>query len=205
MTASTRARLAVPFVWLLAMALARHLDPWIPIAVAALGLAVTLLAFDRALLRELFRPSLRVIALGIAGAAVMLASTYLLFPALARAVPEIADRTREIYAGFLFGRPTASVVLFVIPIICAEEIIWRGGFQEWVGTHLTGTRVLVVVFSAVVYALAHASLGSGLLVAVALICGLFWSGLRSYSRSLIPSLIAHMVWDLALILIPLRW
>jgi membrane protease YdiL (CAAX protease family) len=52
------------------------------------------------------------------------------------------------------------------------------------------------------YALAHLSLGSPLLVGLALACGLFWSGLRSWSGSLVPPLLAHLVWDAVIILAP---
>jgi membrane protease YdiL (CAAX protease family) len=203
-TTQTRARLAVPFVWVTATVVARSFDPWIPIAIAALGMSVTLLATDRVLMRRLFRPTLRMLMFGLVSAAVMVATTYALFPLLARAVPAIGDRTGELYATFLSGRPTVSVLLFVIPVIFAEEILWRGAFQEWVETRLPARPVMTVIFTAGVYAISHAPLGSGLLVAVAFVCGLYWSALRIFSRSLLPSLIVHLAWDLALILIPLH-
>ncbi|HXI13664.1 MAG TPA: CPBP family intramembrane glutamic endopeptidase [Thermoanaerobaculia bacterium] len=203
-TAQTRTRAAVPIVWAVAMLVARQLDPWIPIAVASVGMSAMLLAGDRLLMRELFRPSSRPLILGVLGAAVMVAATYLLFPYLVRLAAGIGDQTGAIYSAFLYGRPVVTVLLFVIPIIFAEEVMWRGAFQEWVATRFPNRHVLVVLLSGTVYALAHVPQGSGLLVAVALVCGLFWSALRSASGSLLPSFIAHLAWDIVLILFPLH-
>jgi membrane protease YdiL (CAAX protease family) len=50
---------------------------------------------------------------------------------------------------------------------------------------------------------AGSAAGSLLLVVVAFLCGLYWSALRAISRSLVPSLCAHLAWDVALIVFPL--
>jgi uncharacterized protein len=61
-----------------------------------------------------------------------------------------------------------------------------------------------VVLAALAYALAHAPLGSPLLVAVALLCGLTWGALRATTASLLPPLLAHLLWDvLVLLCVPL--
>ena len=58
--------------------------------------------------------------------------------------------------------------------------------------------------AAVAYAVAHAPLGSALLVVVAFLCGLAWGALRAASKSLVPPLMAHLVWDvLVLLCLPL--
>lgn len=203
-TTQTATRLAVPLVWAAAMVVGRYLDPWIPIAVASLTMSAALLAGDRLLMRELFRPSRRSIILGLLSAVVMIVTTYLVYPLLARSGAGIDGQTDVIYSMFLSGRPLVTVLLFVIPIIFAEEIMWRGAFQEWTGTRFRGQPIAIVVLAGLVYAIAHIPMGSGLLVVVALVCGLFWSALRSVSRSLLPSFIAHLAWDIALILVPLR-
>ena len=205
MTAAQKTtRVAVPVVWAVAMLAARVFNPWIPIAVAAIGLSATVLSVDRQLMRELLRPALRPFVIGVAGAAVMIAATYLLFPLLSEAIPAIGTRTHDLYSLFLTGRPRSSVILFVIPIIVAEEILWRGAFQEWVATRFASTPFLIATLSAVTYAVAHAPFGSLLLVAIAFVCGLYWSAMRQISGSLLPSLIAHLAWDLALVLVPLH-
>jgi membrane protease YdiL (CAAX protease family) len=197
-------RAAVPILWAAAMLAARFLDPWIPIAIGAFGLSVLVLAVDRPLMLLLFRPAVKAVALGAIAAVAMIAVTYLFFPLAARTLPLLGGKTAEIYAAFLSGRPLLSVVLFVVPVVCAEEVLWRGAFQEWVAVHLPHHPLAVVVLSAGVYALSHLFLGSWLLVTVAFVCGLYWSALRLLSRSLWPSLLAHLAWDLALILVPLH-
>jgi CAAX protease family protein len=57
-----------------------------------------------------------------------------------------------------------------------------------------------ITLAALAYALAHAPLGSPLLVAVALLCGMAWGTLRAASGSLVPSLLAHLVWDVLVFL-----
>ena len=50
------------------------------------------------------------------------------------------------------------------------------------------------------HALAHAALGSGLLLVVAFLCGIAWGALRAASKSLLPPLVAHLVWDVVVLL-----
>ena len=186
------------------MLAARVFNPWIPIAVAAIGLSAMVLFVDRQLMRDLVRPAFRLFVLGLAGAVAMIAATYLLFPLVVQAIPAIGTWTHDLYSLFLTGRPRSSVVLFVIPIIVAEETLWRGAFQEWVSTRFASTPFLIATLSAGTYAIAHAPFGSLLLVTIAFLCGLYWSAMRQISGSLLPPLIAHLAWDLALVLFPLH-
>jgi membrane protease YdiL (CAAX protease family) len=186
------------------MLLARFVDPWIPIALAALFVSAAILSAGRPEVRELFRPARSRILIGLLGAAIMLAATYGLFPLVARKFPALALETGNLYATFLAGRRTVAILLFVIPVIVAEELMWRGAFQEWIAQRLPASRLAIIVLAAAGYAIAHLPLGSPLLVGIAFLCGLYWSALRSLTRSVVPSLIAHLAWDLALILVPLN-
>jgi len=56
--------------------------------------------------------------------------------------------------------------------------------------------LLRVLALAVGYALAMATLGSGLLIVCAFGCAVLWGGLRVAPRSLVVPIIAHGVWDL---------
>ena len=186
------------------MLLARFVDPWIPIALAALFVSAAILSAGRPDVRELFRPAPSRILIGLLGAAIMLAATYGLFPLVAGRVPALALETRNLYATFLAGLRTVSILLFVIPVIVAEELMWRGAFQGWIAQRLPARRLAIIVLAAAGYAIAHLPLGSPLLAGIAFLCGLYWSALRSLTRSVVPSLIAHLAWDLALILVPLN-
>ncbi|MGZ7081083.1 MAG: CPBP family intramembrane glutamic endopeptidase, partial [Thermoanaerobaculia bacterium] len=147
------------------------------------------------LMRELLRITPRTIALGAAAAVAMIAVTYLAIPSLVRGIPSIGVGAREIYAR-LTGRSPMVMLIGVLPVIVAEEVLWRGEFQQSMGKWS-------VLPTAATYAIAHVPLGSTLLVVVAFFCGLYWSALREISGSIVPSLCAHMVWDIALIVYPL--
>ncbi|MGZ4778338.1 MAG: CPBP family glutamic-type intramembrane protease, partial [Thermoanaerobaculia bacterium] len=135
-------------------------------------------------------------ALGAAAAVAMIAVTYLAIPFLVRGIPSIAVRAHEIYARFLIGRTAMVILIGVVPVIVAVVVLWRGEFQQSMGRW-------GVLVTAATYAIAHAPLGSMLLVAVAFVCGLYWSALRAISGSIVPSLCAHVAWDIALIVFPL--
>jgi len=161
------------------MLLARFVDPWIPIGLAAIIVSAAIVSAGRPDVRELFRPSRSRILIGLLGAAIMLAATYGFFPLVARRVPALALETGNLYATFLTGRWTVAILLFVIPVIVAEELMWRGAFQEWIAQRLPASRLAIIVLAAAGYAIAHLPLGSPLLVAIAFLCGL-------YSRSAEP-------------------
>jgi membrane protease YdiL (CAAX protease family) len=194
----------VPLAWAAAMLLAGFIDPWIPIGLAAVIVPAAIMSAGWPDVRELFRPAPSRILIGLLGAAIMLTATYGLFPLIAAMAPALALGTGNLYARFLAGRSTVSILLFVIPVIVAEELMWRGAFQEWMAQRLPASRLAIVVLAAGGYAIAHLPLGSPLLVGIAFLCGLHWSALRSLTRSVVPSLIAHLAWDLALILVPLN-
>lgn len=194
----------VPLAWAAAMLLARFVDPWIPIGLAAIIVPAAIVSAGWPDVRELFRPTPSTILIGLLGAAIMLAATYGLFPLVAGRVPPLALETANLYVTFLTGRRTISILSFVIPVIVAEELMWRGAFQGWIAQRLPASRLAIIVLAAVGYAIAHLPLGSPLLAGIAFLCGLYWSALRSLTRSVVPSLIAHLAWDLALILVPLN-
>ena len=57
-----------------------------------------------------------------------------------------------------------------------------------------------VILAAVLYALVHAPLGSSVLVSVAFFCGLAWGALRATTASLVPTLVAYLLWDVLVLL-----
>ena len=85
-----------------------------------------------------------------------------------------------------------------MPVILGEELVWRGVVQASLVRRLGAWRG--VALAAVAYALAHAPLGSPVLVVVALFCGLAWGALRAQAASLVPTLVAHLLWDVLVLL-----
>ncbi|HXH37136.1 MAG TPA: CPBP family intramembrane glutamic endopeptidase [Thermoanaerobaculia bacterium] len=188
--------LAIPVLWALAMLATRFVDPLPVIVVVAVTMAAVVGWRERLTLRPLLRMTPRIAGLAVVAAAAMTLATYLIFPLLVRWIPQLGTETQIIYTRFLSHRALAVLIAGVVPVVIAEEVLWRGVFQG----SLARAGVLA---ASVTYAAAHAPAGSLLLVALALVCGLYWSALRAISGSLIPSLCAHLVWDIALIVFPL--
>jgi len=188
---------AIPVLWALLMLATRFVDPLPVIFAGAVTMAAVVSWRDRVAMRPLLRVTPRIALLAFAATAVMLAATYLLFPVVVILILRVGTEAQIIYTYFLSQRTTLVAIACVAPVVVAEELLWRGAFQGSLGK-------AGLFLAPVIYALAHAPAGSPLLVVVALVCGLYWSALRAISGSLIPSLCAHLVWDIALILFPLH-
>jgi CAAX protease family protein len=184
-------------VWVTAAAGAGSLGIWLALGGAAIGLGVAVLALDRTTSRRSLRPSPSRVLVGAAAGGVMAAATHLSYPLLARLDPFVAHDTALLYAAFR-APPGVIASLALAPVVLGEELVWRGVVQAalvrrvgtWSGAAL----------AAGAYALAHAPLGSPVLVLVALACGLSWGALRAATGSLVPPLVAHLVWDLLVLL-----
>lgn len=188
--------------WTVAAAGARVLGVWLAVGGAAIVLGGASWALDRNRVRRLLRPSAGLLAVGAAVGGAMTAATHLVYPVVARHVASVASEATALYAAFR-APPPALAALALAPIVLGEELVWRGVVQSALVDRL-GRRE-GVFFAAMAYAVAHAALGSLLLVVVAFLCGLAWSALRAASKSLVPPLIAHLVWDvLVLLCLPLE-
>jgi membrane protease YdiL (CAAX protease family) len=184
-------------VWLAAAASTGLLGIWLAIGGAAVGLGGAVFVLDHAAARRSLQPSTRLAVVGTGAGCVMAAATYLLYPALARLSPFIAIDTARLYASFR-TLPPVIASLALLPVIIGEELVWRGVVQTELVRRLGPWRG--VTLAALAYALAHAPLGSPILVAGALLCGMAWGTLRAGSGSLVPSLMAHLAWDVVVFL-----
>jgi membrane protease YdiL (CAAX protease family) len=188
-------------VWFAAATSTGYLGTWTAIAGAAVGLGVAVLLFDRPPPIALLRPTIGLVLLGALAGAAMVAATYLLYPPLARAAPFIATDTARLYVAFR-SRSSVSAAAALVPVILGEELVWRGLVQTSLVRRFGVVRGIAL--AAVTYALAQAPLGSPVLAAVALACGLAWGALRAATGSLVPTLVAHLLWDaLVLLWLPL--
>jgi len=178
-------------VWLSGFGLLAWTGSWLPLAGLA-ALAAGRLVFLDAGTRGLLLPTGLSIALGLGGAAVMVAATYLLFPLVVRVVPELRPATAELYRLLDQHWPRPALAGLLLLVSASEEILWRGralsSGPKWEWARILGCTAL--------YSAAHAASGSMLLVALALVCGLFWAALRLWGRSLIAPILAHAAWDL---------
>jgi membrane protease YdiL (CAAX protease family) len=183
--------------WILAAGFTGVLGAWVAIGGVAVGLGMAVLLLDRPASESLLQPSPRLVLLGAVVGGSMAAATYVLYPLLVSMFPGIATDTALLYAAFR-ASPVAIAWIALAPVTFGEELVWRGvvltplvrRLGPWGG----------VTLAAAAYALACAPLGSPVLVAVALLCGLVWGALRAATASLVPTLVAHLVWDVVVLL-----
>ena len=194
--------LASVVAWLAAATLADPLAILPAVGGAAVTLGCAVLWVDRPTATALLRPSPRLVLLGAGAGGLMAAATYLLYPVLAHLMPFVAADATRLYGALRAPSPLfASVV--IVPVVVGEELVWRGVVQASLARRLGAWRG--VTMAAVTYALVHAPLGSSVLLAVAFSCGLAWGTLRATTASLVPSLVAHLLWDaLVLLWLPLK-
>jgi membrane protease YdiL (CAAX protease family) len=188
-------------LWNGAFAISAHVGIWGPIAAAALALDALCLILDPGL-RRWRAPGGRVLAIGVAAAAVQIAATYSLFPIAARAWPGLTVGVADLYrllgagAGALLAAPTALVA-------ASEELVFRGTLQTWLSR--SAPAWVSVLGAAVVYTLCHLASGEIVLLVLAFVCGAFWGALRAATGSLVPGILAHIAWDMAVLFVyPLR-
>jgi membrane protease YdiL (CAAX protease family) len=179
-------------VWSLGALASVRVGVWMGVGGAAILLGSTALALHHRFLLKLLRPAAREIAIGLVAGVVMVAATYLLYPAAQMLPLGIAGLTEQLYGRF--REPSFLPILVLLPIcILAEELVWRGIVQEALVRRMGPAPA--ALWCALAYGAAHAGVGSALLVFIAGACGLYWGLLRAASGSLAAPLIAHMLWD----------
>lgn len=194
-----RIALAAAPIWAVAAAFAGRVGVWLAIGSVAVVLGAVVASRDAAV-RARLRLSWRSVVIGLAAGGVMIAATYLLSPLL-RVAPALAADVRALYAAFRAAGHTAAIVALG-PVVLGEELVWRGAVQGALERRAGPTAAAAL--AAALYALAHAPIGSPLLVVTALGCGLVWGALRAATGSLVPSIVSHALWDaVVLVALPL--
>jgi membrane protease YdiL (CAAX protease family) len=188
---------ALVLAWAAGAAIAGRFGLWVSLGSVAVLAGTLVLIVDGAELRPRLRPSVAQLVLGAAAGALMAALTYTLYAPATRLVPAIVPETIGLYVAFKTLSPALSAIV-LLPVVAGEELVWRGVVHATLWRRLGPTATVLV--GALVYALAHAPVGSLLLVVTALACGLVWGGLRAATGSLMASLVAHLVWDATVLL-----
>jgi len=189
--------------WLLGFAWVQVAGSWTPLALLAVLAAARLILGDPET-RQLLRPRAGDLALGGAGAAVMIAGTYGLYRVLASAFPALPGATRSLYVVLNTGGFSAGALAALVALLSTcEEVAWRGRSLTSAVPGDSRRRslhpLLRVGTVAVLYGGASLASGSLLLGALATACGLWWGLLRVAGRSLWPAIITHAAWDLAIL------
>ena len=101
-----------------------------------------------------------------------------------------------------------TLLLFVIGP--AEEIFWRGYFQRNITEIFekslkikseTWRWLAPVLVSAFVYAVVHVFSFNFMLIMAALVCGLFWGFMFRFTKSIVPLIVSHALWDVCVFII----
>ena len=211
-SASTSWRLAMfglaVATWLASFAALARIGSWAPFALAGAALAALSLSSDVAA-RALLRPSLPKAGVGLAAGLLMAALTHAAFAFVTPLLPEARTATVRLFGLLNVGgfSPAARAGLVIVIAAC-EEVIFRGalaglpGGREDQRLHRVRRGDLAPIIPlAAGYALATATLGSLLLMVCAFGCGVVWGALRVATRSLVAPIVAHVVWDLAVLVV----
>lgn len=194
--------LAFGLAWAVGAWQARTYGIWPAVGITAVLLGVTGLFLDGPSLRATLRLDRRVLATGLGFGAAMTAATYVAYPILEGIAPGMRSEVAVLYVAF--GKPGLGLVLVCLPaIILCEEIVWRGVVFEALQARFSG--LVTILLGSGLYALAHAPIGSLALVFACICVGVCWNTLRWWTGSLAAAVLAHLLWNLiVLILFPLR-
>jgi membrane protease YdiL (CAAX protease family) len=174
----------------------RPFNFWTEISIATALVAAYAVCCAKEELRGLFNYKAGMIMAGIAGAPLL----YVVFViggwASKSILPFAGDEISSIYE--LGGTaPRWLLVLLLAALIApCEEIFWRGLIQSTFSYRFGDVRGLLLMAAA--YALVHVWAWNLMLVVSALVCGLFWGFMVYRLKSLVPSIISHVLWDLAI-------
>lgn len=187
--------------WLLSFGALARFGTWLPFALA--GAALTAVALlTRIVPARLLVPSFATVGAGLGVGLVMVVLTHLAYAGVAPLVPGArAAAAALVNLLNVGGFPPVARAALVVVIATCEEVLFRGPLplETTARRRSRGSLAAQVVASSAIYAAACVTLGSPLLLLVAFLCGLAWAALRVASRSLVAPIVAHVVWDLGVL------
>jgi membrane protease YdiL (CAAX protease family) len=187
--------------------LARY-STWLPFAFAGIALATVALVTG-AMPVAWLRPSFARSAAGLLVGASMVILTHVLHALLVAAVPGVLPATRELFVLLnVVGFSPAQRAVLIVLIASCEELLFRAPLLESATAgaehrprRLTPRELRRIFGFAVAYAITTAPLGNSLLIVCAFVCGSVWGALGVEARSLTVPILAHVVWDLGVLLV----
>lgn len=164
----------------------------------ACAVCILSLATDPRHMLEVLRPRVAPIAIGFAVGVVMTVLTYPVFQIARSLFPSLDVAVQALYSG---ARSTtlAKALGWVVAIICAEELLFRGAFVRALCRFLPERPAYAL--SLLLYVLAQLGTGSLIVALLALVCGTIWTLQRVLTGSLLSPLIAHLIWSPTVILL----
>ena len=176
---------------------------WALMSIAAVTLGAMGLFHRRRDIRTLLRFRPMHLVAGAAAAAVLYGVFFAGHVVSSAVFDFAAPQVRHIYTLRGSVHPVIIAALLVLLIAPGEELFWRGFVQHrlsgrfgpWWG----------YLLAAGLYALVHVWAMNLMLLAAALMCGLFWGAVKQASKSLWPAIISHALWDVTIFLLfPIR-
>ncbi|HKO51224.1 MAG TPA: CPBP family glutamic-type intramembrane protease [Polyangiaceae bacterium] len=193
--------------WFTSFVVLARLGTWTTFAAVGVALAAPLI-----LLRMVpwvrLRPNQLNVRVGLLSGLLMVVLTQLVYRSLCAFAPDVGAATARLMdllnvSGFSAGSRAGLIML----IARCEEILFRGALpgravQSAPPMNPLSTRELAkVVALAAAYALTTTPLGSPLLLICALLCGSLWGVLGLATGSLVAPILAHVVWDLGVLIV----
>ncbi len=165
-------------------------EVYVPLALYSGALSLVLLALDRRPGR--FRITPRALAIGVVGAAVMIAGSYAAFAAASSVFPFV---TADVHADYVRTgiAHNWSVVPLLFVVIAAEEIIWREVLFDPERPLKSG------LISVALYTATQIALGSWVVLALAFVCGALWTLERAYAKGLVAPIVTHAIWNITVL------
>lgn len=156
------------------------------------------LLIDRSRLAKIYAFRPRYILIGAASALVLYLVFYLGDIISTQLFTFAESQVAGIYASRAQAAP-ALIALLLAWIGPAEEVFWRGFVQRRLGERAGPVRGYILV--SLVYGGVHAWAFNFMLLAAALVAGLFWGAMLLRYGSVWPGIISHALWDAAIFVI----
>ncbi|CAN5526366.1 hypothetical protein BH11MYX1_BH11MYX1_25040 [soil metagenome] len=138
----------------------------------------------------------RGVAIGVAVGLAMTAGTYAAYAVVVRLVPGLASHVTELYAAAHSER-IGPALAWTCVVICAEELLWRSALLE-TGEAKFG-RLAAIAISLATYTAVQLGSGSWVVALAAFVCGAIWTAERVMTRTLVASLVSHLIWTVTVI------
>ncbi len=172
---------------------------WIKMGIATICLAAISIAFAGKQRSELFRFRPRHILIGVGSAVVLYAVFW-----LGNLVLDLVSNAAKASISSVYG-PRSTLPLGVIAAILllitspAEEIFWRGMSQRFFMERLSPWGGFWI--GTLCYAGAHVVTLNVPLILAAFTAGFMWGLIYRFERSLVPGIISHSLWAVAIFVV----
>ncbi|MCA9711870.1 MAG: CPBP family intramembrane metalloprotease, partial [Myxococcales bacterium] len=106
--------------------------------------------------------------------------------------PQLADQVQAVYA-WSDTAPLGLRLALLPVIVFGEDLVWRGAITLPLAARFGALRGCLL--GGIVFALAHLTTGPPLLLLAALAMGAVWGAMAIRTRSLVPVVVCHLLWD----------